>query len=121
MTFIQKNSLGILSCFLIALPAWVLGKSFPVIGGAVIAILAGLLITMVWGEKGKAAAGINWTSKIILQTAVVLLGFGMNLGIMPVTGVPLLFVSYGGSSLFAAWCAIGLLTTVSKETSLTRP
>jgi rod shape determining protein RodA len=46
---------------------------------------------------------------------------GMNLGIMPVTGVPLLFVSYGGSSLFAAWCAIGLLTTVSKETSLTRP
>ena len=33
---------------------------------------------------------------------------GMNLALMPVTGVPLPFVSYGGSSLFAAWIAIGL-------------
>ena len=76
MTFMQKNWRGILSCFLIAVPAWLLGKSFPVVGGAVIAILAGMLITMLWSEKGKAAAGINWTSKIILQSAVVLLGFG---------------------------------------------
>ena len=105
MTFIQKNSLGILSCILIALPAWVLGKSFPVIGGAVIAILAGMLITMVWGEKGKAAAGINWTSKIILQTAVVLLGFGMNLGIIIRTGLNSLpiIISTISISLIIAW------------------
>ena len=31
----------------------------------------------------------------------------MNLGIMPVTGVPLPFVSYGGTSMFAAWIGIG--------------
>jgi rod shape determining protein RodA len=37
---------------------------------------------------------------------------GMNLGIMPVTGVPLPFVSYGGSSMFANWIAIGLLLNV---------
>jgi rod shape determining protein RodA len=36
----------------------------------------------------------------------------MNLGIMPVTGLPLPFVSYGGSSMFASWMAIGLLQNV---------
>ncbi len=34
---------------------------------------AGMLITLVWTNKGKAEPGIKWTSKIILQTAVVLL------------------------------------------------
>jgi rod shape determining protein RodA len=37
---------------------------------------------------------------------------GMNLGIMPVTGVPLPFVSYGGTSMFAVWIGIGLLLNV---------
>ena len=40
----------------------------------------------------------------------------MNLGIMPVTGVPLPFVSYGGSSMFALWVGIGLLTSVHLRT-----
>ena len=34
---------------------------------------------------------------------------GMNLGLMPVTGLPLPFVSYGGSSMFACWLALGLV------------
>ena len=37
---------------------------------------------------------------------------GMTLGIMPVTGLPLPFVSYGGSSMFAGWIAIGLLQNI---------
>ncbi len=37
---------------------------------------------------------------------------GMNLGVMPVTGVTLPFVSYGGSSMIAAWLGIGLLQLV---------
>ena len=37
---------------------------------------------------------------------------GMCLGIMPVTGVPLPFVSYGGSSLFAGMLALGLLQNI---------
>ena len=73
MDFIKKNLSGILVCFIIAVPAWLLGKAFPVIGGPVIAILAGMLITLMWTDKGKAESGIKWTSKIILQTAVVLL------------------------------------------------
>jgi rod shape determining protein RodA len=34
---------------------------------------------------------------------------GMNLGMMPVTGLPLPFVSCGGSSMFACWLALGLV------------
>ncbi len=37
----------------------------------------------------------------------------MCLGIMPVTGVPLPFVSYGGSSLFAGMLAVGLLQNIA--------
>ena len=37
---------------------------------------------------------------------------GMCLGIMPVTGVPLPFVSYGGTSMFAGMLAIGLLQNI---------
>ena len=86
MEFLKKNYSGILVCLVIAIPAWFLGKAFPVVGGPVIAILAGMLITMFWKDKGKAASGIKWTSKIILQTAVVFLGFGMNLGVIFQTG-----------------------------------
>ena len=42
---------------------------------------------------------------------------GMTLGIMPVTGVPLPFVSYGGSSMFATMLAIGLLQGVAMRTA----
>ena len=37
---------------------------------------------------------------------------GMTLGIMPVTGLPLPFVSYGGSSMFACLLAVGLLQNI---------
>lgn len=40
---------------------------------------------------------------------------GMNLGIMPVTGVPLPFISYGGSSMFVSWMALGLVVAIGRE------
>ena len=40
---------------------------------------------------------------------------GMTLGIMPVTGLPLPFVSYGGSAMFANLCAVGLLQNVHRR------
>lgn len=86
MNFMKKNLSGIIVCFGIAIPSWLLGRIFPVIGGAVIAIITGMIITMFWNDKGKVESGIKWTSKMILQAAVVLLGFGMNLGVIFQTG-----------------------------------
>ena len=105
MNFMKKNWRGIITCFIIAIPSWLLGRIFPVVGGAVIAIIAGMIITMFWNNKGKAGAGIKWTSKVILQTAVVLLGFGMNLGIIFETGkqsLPIIICTIT-TSLIIAW------------------
>ena len=105
MNFMKKNLSGILVCLIIAIPSWLLGKIFPVIGGAVIAIIAGMIVTMFWNDKGKAEAGIKCTSKIILQTAVVLLGFGMNLGVIFQTGkqsLPIIICTIT-TSLVIAW------------------
>ena len=38
---------------------------------------------------------------------------GMTMGLLPITGVPLLFVSYGGSSLVTSFICIGLLLNIS--------
>ena len=86
MSAIQKNVKGLLLCLVIAVPSWFLGKMFPVIGGAVIAIVAGMVTTVFWKDKNSFAPGITFTSKKILQWAVVLLGFGMNLGVVFQTG-----------------------------------
>ena len=105
MNFMKKNGRGIIICLTIAIPSWILGRIFPVIGGAIIAIIAGMIITMFWNDKGKAGAGIKWTSKVILQTAVVLLGFGMNLGIIFETGkqsLPIIICTIT-TSLIIAW------------------
>ncbi|HEP1510849.1 TPA: YeiH family putative sulfate export transporter [Streptococcus pyogenes] len=70
---------GLLLCLLLALPAWCLGRLFPIIGAPVFAILLGMLLALFYEHRDKAKEGISFTSKYILQTAVVLLGFGLNL------------------------------------------
>lgn len=79
MTRLRQNSYGILLCLAIAIPACVLGKFFPLIGGPVFAILMGMIISLFYKNKGKAQSGITYTSKKILEYAVILLGFGLNL------------------------------------------
>ena len=80
MEFVKKNGPGILICLCIAVPAWFLGKALEVVGGPVFAILIGMVVALFWKDQGKAKSGVTFTSKKILQLAVVLLGFGMNLG-----------------------------------------
>ena len=75
----KDRGLGLLLCLCIALPCWLLGKAAPVVGGPVFAILAGMVIALFYREKRRTQAGIAFTSKKILQYAVILLGFGLNL------------------------------------------
>ncbi|WP_276868325.1 YeiH family protein [Enorma massiliensis] len=72
---------GLLFCLVIAVPAWLLGKQFEVIGGPVFAILIGMVLALVVPGSSAAPleAGVKFTSKKILQYAVILLGFGLNL------------------------------------------
>lgn len=86
MKTITESWKGILLCLCIALPSWFLGKAFPIIGGAVIAILAGMVVTLVLKDKTAFAAGIQFTSKKVLQWAVILLGFGLDLNVILATG-----------------------------------
>lgn len=86
MNFIKKNWLGLVLCIIIAIPSWLLGKKFPIIGGPVIAIIVGMIITLFIKNKSKFDSGIKFTSKKILQYAVILLGFGLNLSVVLETG-----------------------------------
>jgi len=76
-----KTWKGVLFALAVAVPAWLLGKQFEVVGGPVFAILIGMALALVVpGEKGEPLqAGVKFTSKKVLQWAVILLGFGLNL------------------------------------------
>lgn len=79
MSTIRTLAPGIAASAALAAVCWFLGTVVPIVGGAVFAILSGMIIGAFWKDKGSAAAGIKFTSKKILQTAVVLLGFGLPL------------------------------------------
>lgn len=76
---LKKPAPGLLVCLTLAVPSWFLGHAFPVIGGPVFAILAGMFVAMIIGSRTVFQPGIAFTSKKILQYAVILLSFGLNL------------------------------------------
>lgn len=75
----SKKLNGIILCFILALPAWKLGKLLPLIGGPVFGIIIGIIIGIFLKDRTKFSDGISFSSKKILQYAVILLGFGLNL------------------------------------------
>lgn len=104
MEWIKKNAPGILLCLAIAIPSWFIGTAFPIIGGAVIAILAGMVLTLIIKNKGVLDSGIKFTSKKVLQWAVILLGFGMDLNVVLETGkqsLPIIICTIGISLIMA--------------------
>ena len=86
MEFLKKNAKGILLCLCIAIPCWILGQHFPIIGGPVFGILAGMILTLFIKDKSAFQSGITFVSKKVLQYAVILLGFGLNLTVILETG-----------------------------------
>ena len=104
MQFIKTKGKGLFLCLLIAIPSWFLGKTFPIIGGPVISILAGMVITLFLKDKTGFEAGIKFTSKKILQWAVILLGFGLNLHVILETGaqsLPIIICTIATSLIIA--------------------
>jgi len=69
---------GIMISMVIAIPAWLIGKSVPVIGSPVLGILFGMILSF-WKLPAIFENGIKYTSKKLLQYSIILLGFDMNL------------------------------------------
>lgn len=86
------------------------------IGGAALIILFALLLFRLVHIAGRARDTFGMlivTGVITMILVQVLINIGMNLSIMPVTGIPLPFISYGGSSLWTLLLAIGLAESVA--------
>lgn len=93
----------------------VLGEEFGFIGATILLIL--FFIVLYRGIK-IASRSKDVYGTLISVGVLSMFGFhilqniGMTIGIMPITGIPLPFVSYGGSSLLANMIALGLLMNV---------
>jgi uncharacterized integral membrane protein (TIGR00698 family) len=77
--FIKKNVPGMLLCAVAGFAAYLFGSKFPVVGGPVAAILLGMILAPLFRNRTAVQSGVAFTSKKILQYAVILLGFGMNI------------------------------------------
>jgi rod shape determining protein RodA len=94
----------------------VAGEELGFVGAAVIiGLLAVLLLRALRiAARAEDQFGMLIASGIAIWFAVqAFINIGMTVGIMPVTGLPLPFVSYGGSAMFADMLAIGCLQSVA--------
>jgi rod shape determining protein RodA len=96
----------------------VVGNELGFVGACVVIGLLGLLLfcALRIAAKAEDQFGTLVASGIAIWFAVqAFVNIGMTIGIMPVTGLPLPFVSYGGSAMFADMIAVGLLQSVRRR------
>jgi len=79
MSFLSKNGTGLLVCLIISIISWILGSFLPVIGAPVFAIFIGMILHPFLTSYKQLDAGLTYSSKKLLQYAVILLGFGLNI------------------------------------------
>ena len=102
----------------------VAGEELGLLGAGMVILL---LCVVIWRALAIAAATDDMFGRIAAAGIACWFGFqafqniGMCLGIMPVTGVPLPFVSYGGSSVFASMLAVGLLQNIHLRSASSIP
>jgi len=99
----------------------VAGEELGFVGCAVIIGLLAILLLRALRIAARAddQFGMLVASGVAIWFAVQsFVNIGMTVGIMPVVGVPLPFVSYGGSAMFADMIAIGALMTVHRHRSV---
>ena len=95
-------------------------EEFGFIGS--VALIA-LLFTLVWrcltvASRAQDAFGCLIATGVATWIGMQLfINVGMNIGLMPVTGIPLPFISYGGSSLMSTLLALGLVQSVALRSS----
>ncbi len=117
---IKESWKGVLLCVLIAVPSFFLGKQIPVIGGPIFGIVFGMILTSFIKDKTNYASGIKFSSKKILQYAVILLGFGLNLSVILKTGAESLpvIISTISISLIVAFAMSKIMKIDSKVATL---
>lgn len=84
---IKENLNGIILSLLLALVASKLGSLFPIVGGPVFGIVLGIIINNTLGKPASTIKGISFTSKKILQWAIIVLGAGLSLNEVLKTGI----------------------------------
>ncbi|MFJ3585037.1 rod shape-determining protein RodA [Streptomyces sp. NPDC090127] len=100
----------------------VAGEELGFLGGGLIIVLLGVIL---WRACRIARETTELYGTVVAAGIIAWFAFqsfeniGMALGIMPVAGLPLPFVSYGGSSMFAVWVAIGLLQSIRVQRPMT--
>jgi rod shape determining protein RodA len=94
----------------------VLGEKMGFIGGMLVIILfmALLLRALLIAHRSQDRFGTFLAAGVVtMLTFHVFINIGMNTGLLPVTGIPLPFISYGGTSLLVSMLAIGLLESIA--------
>ncbi|WP_432039201.1 rod shape-determining protein RodA [Streptomyces cucumeris] len=93
----------------------VAGEELGFLGAGLIIVLLGIVLwraCRIARDTGELYGTVVAAGIIAWFAFQAFENIGMTLGIMPVAGLPLPFVSYGGSSMFAVWIAVGLLQSI---------
>lgn len=83
---VKENTRGVVLCLVLALVGQWLGGLFPLVGGPVFALLIGMSLHSYISRKNAFQPGLTFTSKKVLQYAVICLGFGLNLSAVLAVG-----------------------------------
>jgi rod shape determining protein RodA len=92
------------------------GEELGFVGAALLLALFGVVMWRIWTIARLAR---DFFGELVCAGVLAMLAFqvfenvGMTMGIMPIAGVPLPFVSYGGSSLITCFACVGLVLNVS--------
>ena len=108
MKAVKKNALGVLICLLIAVPAWLLGRRFEVIGGPVFAILFGMVIAL--GAAIHKMSATTATAVFIAYSALTGLTLSSIFVVYPIGSIANAFLTATGTFL-----AMSVYGTVTKR------
>jgi rod shape determining protein RodA len=96
----------------------VVGEEFGFVGVTAVLFLFCVLLLRTVRIAARASSPFASLVAFGLTSAIlthILVNIGMTIGLMPITGIPLPFFSYGGSFMLATWMAIGILVLISAE------